>query len=281
MKKKKNIARGFLRTAPPGEFIEVFTDVRKLMGNDALLNSIAPTTFKEYNTEQFLIAKNDNLKGVINQFGEVGPNQYLIPHTRQVFTYDHIKNQVVDVSPANEGHFDRDVEGWRASFQNHAQKYVEDFYQDQGAFSVYSGRNGGQHVVTFIVTSALFNPDNFWNGRWRSHWTITFTPGGQAQLSGNFKISVHYYEEGNVQLVSNTNKNLNVPAQNPDQFGKDVLNAISKAENDFQAALENNYDTMSQTTFKALRRPLPIFRHLIKWESLGQYEVGSNLTSGH
>jgi len=275
---KKNIARGFLKSAPPGEFIEVFTDIRKLVGNDALLNSIAPTTFKEYNTEQFLITRNDNLKALITNYGEVGANQYLVPQSRQVITFDHIKQQVVDVSAANETVFDRDVEGWRASLQNHVAKYVDDYYQDSGCSAVYGSKNGNQLVINFVVTSALFNPDNFWNGRWRSHWTITFTPNGQAQLTGNYKINVHYYEEGNVQLVSNTNKNVNVPAQNPEQFGKDIVTAISKAENDFQNALENNYDTMSQTTFKALRRPLPIFRHLIKWENLAQYEVGASLT---
>lgn len=43
----------------------------------------------------------------------------------------------------------------------------------------------------------------FRNGLWRSVWSIKFTPGqGKAELQGKIKAQVHYYENGNVQLVS-------------------------------------------------------------------------------
>jgi len=271
---KKNIVVNFLKTAPPGEFIEVFTDVRRLLNNDGLLNSVAPSSFKEYNLEQYLIVNQDDLKGLICQFGEVGNNQYLEPHTKRVFSFDHIKQVVTGVSGAPQNLFDNDVEPWRSSLQGLVHQYCEDFFQDLGCCAIFGNKNGGQVVLTVVISSSLFNPDNFYNGRWRSTYTVTIS-GGQATIRGNIRVNVHYYEEGNVQLVSNINKDVQVPAGNPEAFANAALAAISKIESDFHNSLDNHYDTMSSTTFKALRRPLPIFRTLINWDNIQQYEVGT------
>jgi capping protein (actin filament) muscle Z-line, alpha len=215
----------------------------------------------------------------VSTAGEVGTNQYLEPFSKKIFTYDHIKNEVTNVTNATNTHFNAEVEPWRASFEEHIRKYVDDFYQDPGCCAVYGSKTGGSFVITLLISSALFNPNNFWNGRWRSSWKVSFSPNGEATLEGNIKCNVHYYEEGNVQLVSNTNKQGRARAQNPGQFGKEVVDAIAKIEADFHDSLDSNYDTMSQTTFKAIRRPLPIFRHLMNWNGLAQYEVGTSF--GH
>lgn len=39
------------------------------------------------------------------------------------------------------------------------------------------------------------------NGRWRSTWTVSLG-GGSVELKGVLKVQVHYYEDGNVQLVT-------------------------------------------------------------------------------
>lgn len=41
------------------------------------------------------------------------------------------------------------------------------------------------------------------NGLWRSIWIITLKPNrSEAEIFGKIKAQVHYYENGNVQLVS-------------------------------------------------------------------------------
>ena len=42
---------------------------------------------------------------------------------------------------------------------------------------------------------------NYRNGRWRSVWTVQLES-GRAEVSGLLKVQVHYYEDGNIQLVS-------------------------------------------------------------------------------
>ena len=121
----------------------------------------------------------------------------------------------------------------RAAFDDEAVKYVNEHYPN-GATTVYGKRKGNQYQVSLphlpptslfshlysslslfviqvivCISSSKFNPGNYWNGRWRSTWTVTFSPsGGQATVDGKLQVNVHYYEEGNVQLNNTVEKHL-------------------------------------------------------------------------
>mmetsp|Transcript_1711 Transcript_1711/g.2881 ORF Transcript_1711/g.2881 Transcript_1711/m.2881 type:complete len:274 (-) Transcript_1711:75-896(-) len=259
------ICTSFMLTAPPGEFMEVVTDIRGLLSNEALLNSSAPATFRQYNQEQMLEVQSPaGHKFLITEFGEVGDGQYVDPRGKIVVKFDHIKQQVL--GQAGPAQVDAGIEATRAAFDAAAQKYQANHYPE-GTVTVYAkGKN-----IIICIQSSKYNPNNFWNGRWRSVYTCTV--GGDVQVKGNIKIQVHYYEDGNVQLNTNTNKAFKVPGGDAASAAKHTIEAIKKAEQAFHQSLEVSYNTMGDTTFKALRRALPLTRTKIDWNKIRNYRI--------
>jgi len=273
------IATTFLLNSPPGEFMEVVTDVRGLLPDETLLNSSAPATFRTFNCDQFVeIASPSGHKVLITSEGELSSGEYVDPRAKEAITFDHIRSEVTSTRPLNSGEFDSEVEPFRAAIDNAAQAYVSEHYQ-AGACTVYGKKEGGQYVVTIALSSFRFNPTNYWNGRWRSLWTAKFSSGGgNVNLNGQIRVNVHYYEDGNVQLTSETPKQLSAAGGNNAQaVATAVLTAIKKSEQDFHGKLELSYATLSDTTFKALRRVLPITRTKIEWPKIQSYKIGGEM----
>jgi len=151
-------------------------------------------------------------------------------------------------------------------------------YFDVGAGTVYSSKDSSNSILTVAISSAIFNGTNYYNGRWKSTWTVKFGPGKKADIEGSVRICVHYYEEGNVQLNTNiTKKKQGLAATNPDILAEAVIKYIGEVEAEFQNQLDINYEKMGNTTFKALRRQLPLTGTKVNWSKIGQYKIGSEL----
>ncbi|KAJ3048797.1 F-actin-capping protein [Rhizophlyctis rosea] len=264
------IASSFLLDSPPGEINDVFNDVRVLLDDDALLQRNVQSVFAQYNKEQLTVVQvpGQSHKSVIAQEGEVDGGRFLDPRSKQVFVFDHIRQEASDPEPYTET---TETEAQRAALEEAGLKYLEEHYP-AGVISVF---DDGQASTVAIVDNK-YNPNNFWNGRWRSIWKVT---PGSSEVTGTVKVNVHYYEDGNVQLNATKDITVTVPTSqdNPTAHATSVYKQIAKAEGEFQTALNESYAQLSETTFKSLRRALPVTRNKIDWHAISTYKIGAEL----
>lgn len=111
------------------------------------------------------------------------------------------------------------------------------------------------------------------NGRWRSFYT--FDP-ASGSLEGSIKVDVHYYEDGNVRLLTNKS----VTASISSGSGAGIAKEISTAEKKYQEELNKGFVSLSEGAFKGLRRQLPVTRQKIEWDKVTGYRLGQDIGGG-
>lgn len=104
------------------------------------------------------------------------------------------------------------------------------------------------------------------NGRWRSEYIYNQS---NSTLTGTIQVDVHYYEDGNVRLVTKK------PVTETLRSGSstEIAKVIGTVEKKYQEELNRAFNTLSEGAFKSLRRQLPVMRQKVNWDQITGYRV--------
>ncbi|VDM33782.1 unnamed protein product [Hydatigera taeniaeformis] len=218
---------------------------------------------------------------LVTEHGYLGDGKFLCPRSHKSFRLDLDKLSVDNVSSLEPD--DREggsikLEPWRAAIEDALSTYMGRNFPE-GAVSVFAPAGSKNSLIVIYVESSFHR--NFRSGRWKSRWTLTIPDrieGTTCQCCGEIRIQTHIFEEGNVQLLSSKSFKFEAVAKSPEYLGQEVCRKITECDASYQEAIGKSLDEMSDKSFKALRRPLPVFRSKIDWDKIASYQVGSELS---
>lgn len=271
---KLQIVQHLLLSSPPGEFGDVLADTMALVPEDLVSRPMLAGIARAYNTSNHRAAKTeDGTCVMLCKDGEVDPTHYAIPSTGETVHVDHVAltAERVEGDPLPKGGFESE----RAAVDAAVSAYVSSRFTGDSKCSAVYERDAASELKV-VLSGEQVNLRNFWSGNWHSEWTVVLGE-GEALVSGHVKVRAHYFEDGNVQLQTTKQYDeQTVTFGSPEDLGKEVVGLVETAETELQKGLQDMYDNMSNETFKAMRRVMPITRTKMKW-NIHEISLNRNL----
>lgn len=284
---KIDIAKWFLLNSPPGEIQYMAKDLRLVLKDENVYGRAASEAFPLYNKTHIISLQFPNRSGdvLVSSFSEISEDEYLDPRTAQVGKVDHVKQICTEIRPARDEELPTPyIEDYRCALDAEVSKYVSEAYP-KGVCSVYctSGKDveepGFDFELVVLITATRLSPQNFCNGSWRSIWNIEFMDELQSvEVRGKMQVGAHYFEEGNVQLDAQLECKDSTMFQSPDDSSFSLANIIRHHETEYMSSLETSYSNLPDSTFKDLRRKLPVTRTLFPWHNTMQFSLTRDIT---
>ncbi|KAL6897047.1 F-actin-capping protein subunit alpha [Trichoderma evansii] len=258
----------FVEGAPPGELADVVADIKALTGEPNIVAELTPA-FEKYNEEQFITLKlpGSSQPVLISSHNSLGDGRYYDVESSSSFEVDHVSQK----ASAVQSHV---LEGPQSDLVKSTLKSLDAYVKEHfpnAALGVYPIESDSK--IAIIVVANKYSPNNFWNGRWRSLYI--FDP-SSGSLEGSIKVDVHYYEDGNVRLLTNKPTHASISSGT----GAGIAKEIASTEKKYQEDLNKSFVSLSEGAFKGLRRQLPVTRQKIEWDRVTGYRLGQDIGGG-
>ncbi|KAL4080994.1 F-actin-capping protein subunit alpha [Scleroderma citrinum] len=280
-------ASTFVLQSPPGEINDVLNDVRAIVNDDGILEQGIIPALREYNLAQFITVDvpDASHQTIVSDLARISSDdqeeeeRYLDPRSKTSFKFDHLSLEASDPRPEelNPEAEPRRVQWIRTALESSALSYLATHYHN-GVVAIFPAQSNNQFIVQIVANK--YNPSNYWSGRWRSQYNIDFD--GNT-IQGKVLVNIHYYEQGNVQLVTSHDLTISMPtaiaSAVPDSAASKILALIEIEETRLQTSFNDAYHEMSEKAFKGLRRALPLTRQKMDWDKVMGYKLGAELTA--
>ncbi|KAI9889827.1 MAG: F-actin-capping protein subunit alpha [Vezdaea aestivalis] len=255
----------FIQGAPPGEFSEVIADIKAL--DPHIIREVEPA-IEHYNHDQFTTTKLPGASHyvIVSAYNRLDDGRYYDIESKTSYQFDHPSQGAL--SPQSYVH-ESSHSDLVSSLLKGLRSYVDEHFPS-ASIGVYP--QSDSKGVAIVIVANKYSPTNFWNGRWRSSYLLDTSSNA---LRGSIKVDVHYYEDGNVRLL--TSKTIELSA---DASGPAVVKQIAQAERKYHEELNRGFVELSEGAFKSLRRQLPITRQKIEWDKVSSYRLGQDIGGG-
>lgn len=134
----------------------------------------------------------------------------------------------------------------------------------QGFCQVFGPTAASEYAI--LMVGERFQLRNMRNGQWHSLWTLQVDAATATAVrgQGSIRVIVHYFEDGNVQLQAQRQCDFGLEAPVAG-LARDIVERIRERENEVQLAINESYGQLADSTFKKLRRQLPVTRAKVDW----------------
>jgi capping protein alpha len=273
------IADFFISNAPAGEVDLVVADVKVLTNRESEVLDAAKTEefLGKYNVNrmEWATAPDSQEPVIVASAGQVASNQFVNPGTGNVLEFNHT-TRTFSMGDSKQS-LPENIEAYRSAIARSVREYVQANFTDGKCVTTTFGSDAG--IITVCLSAKNVNLGNFWTGAWRSTYTLDVSSEGSANLECSVRVDSHYFEDGNVQLVSDKKSSVAIDVKDAKSTAHRVATAVGEFETNFQNALEEMYVNMHLTTFKQMRRIATLSGNFMTW-NLAAHNVARTVGTG-